>query len=370
MNHSYCRCIFLLLWTLCIHVFAFTGSANHQLNVSTRKYSKAVLPLQSIVSVSTVLRLRGGSDHMSNLPTTTSTTGTLLSASPVPLGSTTLQSAMRMLPLSWITTTLKSGPYGVLALTAIAATICIPVTQWKHYYGISVGYGFSVAAMAITIRHIFPCAVVPFTVPDVITSAALFYGLRLAVFLFVRDVSGRKPLVAESTTAVGRRQRVPFAMSLSLFYACLMTPVLYALRTDPILVPTSWKVYTAWMGCALAWLGAIMETIADTQKFMVKSRSHSTTAFRGPCQGLYAWTRHPNYTGEILFWCGIWLTGLPSFDTSVIAWLCSSAGLYGIITIMRGATHSLEKRQADKYGGQPKYETWKKDVPSPLIPYF
>jgi steroid 5-alpha reductase family enzyme len=133
----------------------------------------------------------------------------------------------------------------------------------------------------------------------------------------------------------------------------------------------TWKSYVAWSGCTLAWVGAIVESIADTHKFIVKGRTHSSAvAFRGPTHGLYSLTRHPNYTGEVVFWVGIYLSGLPAFGTSIIAWLCSTAGLYGIVTIMRGATKSLEKKQGEKYSGQPKYDTWKKDVPVALLPFL
>jgi steroid 5-alpha reductase family enzyme len=269
----------------------------------------------------------------------------------------------------WIATSLRSGPSGVLALTTLASFVCVPLTQYKSFYGISVGYGLSVATIALVLRHTF--LPVPLgSIGNLITLAALFYGLRLAVFLWIRDVT--RALNVDPKAENGQLQRIPFALSLSLFYAFMMTPVLYTLR-NPITATgpaVSWRLYTAWTGCGLAWLGALAEAVADAHKFRVKRQSHSQVAFRGPSSGLYAITRHPNYTGEVAFWLGIWLTGFPSFQRSVIAWLCSTAGLYGILRIMFGATQSLEKRQEEKYAGQPKYEAWKKKVRAPLIPFW
>jgi len=74
-------------------------------------------------------------------------------------------------------------------------------------------------------------------------------------------------------------------------------------------------------------------------------------------------------TGEVLFWLGIYLAGAPSFGNSLVAWLASSAGLYGIVTIMVGAAARLEQRQAETYGGQDAYERWKFKVPGALIPF-
>lgn len=276
-------------------------------------------------------------------------------------GGTQLEAMPDLIPL--FISSLESDSYGVVALATIAAFICVPITQYKNLYGISVGYGLSVAAIAAALRKVFS----PFAVGNLLSGAALFYGLRLAMYLFVRDVSGEKSTTTRSEPA--RLKRIPFALSLSLFYALMTTPILYALRA-PVSDTIAWKLRTAWTGAGLAWAGAILEAVADAHKFLVKLKSKDKTTFVGPSKGCYALTRHPNYTGEILFWFGVWLAGLPSFGTSVVAWLCSSVGLYGIVSIMQGASQRLETRHVEKYGGQLSYEAWKKDVPSPLIPFM
>jgi steroid 5-alpha reductase family enzyme len=268
-------------------------------------------------------------------------------------------------PIPFLISSFESGPYGVVTLTAIAACICVPATQYKNQYGISVGYGLSVAAIALSLRKVF--SFMPRAVGDVLTGAAIFYGLRLAIYLFVRDVSGE--ITTSTMSEPARLKRIPFAISLALFYAFMTTPLLYALRA-PVSNTIIWKLRTAWIGTGLAWAGAILEAVADAHKFQVKRKSNDKTTFQGPSSGSYALTRHPNYTGEVTFWCGVWLAGLPSFGQSVVAWLCSTVGLYGIVSIMRKASERLENRQAEKYGGQPKYEAWKKDVPAPLIPFI
>ena len=126
---------------------------------------------------------------------------------------------------------------------------------------------------------------------------------------------------------------------------------------------------------AVAWFGAILEAVADAHKLLVnlknkpKAKDEDKKIFQGPSTGVYRFTRHPNYTGEILVWLGFLLAGAPTFGRSVIAWLCSSAGLYGITFIMRASTSKLEEKQAANYGGQTEYENWKKKVPAPLFPF-
>ena len=106
----------------------------------------------------------------------------------------------------------------------------------------------------------------------------------------------------------------------------------------------------------------MIEAIADAQKFLQKRRDYAQKAdgtFQGPMGGLYASCRHPNYFGEVLFWFGLFVAGLPSFGSQVIPYTAGGLGLWGIYGIMSGATKRLDGKQADKYGGQPVYDAWR-----------
>jgi steroid 5-alpha reductase family enzyme len=264
---------------------------------------------------------------------------------------------------SLVTSSLLSGPYGVVALAAISAAVILPLTQVKNMYGVSVGYGGSVAAIAYVLLQTFVPA--KGDISHLLLGSSLFYGIRLASFLFVRDVAGWKPPASREEPS--RMKRVPFALSLAIFYGLMTTPLLYAMRT-PSAVGTSLH-RVSMVGTGIAWAGAILEAVADGHKFLSKLNvDPKSKAFTGPSTGVYTMTRHPNYSGEVLFWVGTFVAGAPSFGKSIIAWLSSTAGLYGIVSIMNAATKGLEKRQGEKYGGQKAYETWKSDVPYPLVP--
>jgi len=62
------------------------------------------------------------------------------------------------------------------------------------------------------------------------------------------------------------------------------------------------------IGIGVALLGLAIETIADNQKYSFKNR-HPDTFMQ---QGLWANIKHPNYTGEILFWIGLAVAALSS----------------------------------------------------------
>ena len=61
---------------------------------------------------------------------------------------------------------------------------------------------------------------------------------------------------------------------------------------------------------SVAWvLGFAIEVVADAQK----SRFRAKPENKGRCvqNGLWAWSRHPNYLGEIVLWVGVAIVVLP-----------------------------------------------------------
>ena len=267
---------------------------------------------------------------------------------------------------SMITSNLQADPKGILSLACIASAVCVPLTQVKKLYGIGVAYGFSVAAIGAVLLSTY--GEMSLALPTSLAYATIFYGLRLGSYLLLRDQTSWKKLPQDK--AGDRLQRIPFAISLALFYALLTTPLLYFMNNFEIARASSLFVLSQ-VGVVMAWVGAIMEAIADGQKYAVKQKQGESKSevFEGPTNGVYRITRHPNYTGEVLFWLGSWIAGASCFGESIAGWVASSVGFYGIFSIMRRATKKLEQRQAEKYGGQAKYQEWRGNVKGALFPF-
>jgi hypothetical protein len=120
---------------------------------------------------------------------------------------------------------LESSPfYALVALTLIACVVCIPVTQYKTVYGDTVGYGSSICFQVLVIRAVFPPE--PNGLGDVLTYAVLFWGVRLSVYLFIRDRLG----YIRDTNGESRFKRLTVAIGLCMYYALVTIPLLYALR--------------------------------------------------------------------------------------------------------------------------------------------
>ena len=111
----------------------------------------------------------------------------------------------------------------------------------------------------------------------------------------------------------------------------------------------------------LVWLvGFGIEVVADAQKNRFRKNPDNQGQFiQG---GLWAWSRHPNYFGEIMLWVGIAIIALPVLQGWQWVTLISPVFTYILLTRVSGVP-MLEERADKKWGGQPDYEAYKTNTP-------
>ena len=115
----------------------------------------------------------------------------------------------------------------------------------------------------------------------------------------------------------------------------------------------------------LIWaFGFTIEVIADAQKSRFKAQPENEGKFINT--GLWKWSRHPNYFGEITLWVGVALIALPTLQGWGFVALISPVFVALLITRVSGVP-MLEKRADEKWGGQVDYEQYKETTPV-LIP--
>jgi steroid 5-alpha reductase family enzyme len=115
----------------------------------------------------------------------------------------------------------------------------------------------------------------------------------------------------------------------------------------------------------LVWLlGFSIEVVADRQKSNFKAIPENKDKFIRT--GLWSWSRHPNYFGEIVLWIGVAIIALPILRGW--QWLTLISPVFVIILLTRiSGVPMLEARADTKWGGQPDYEAYKAGT-SILIP--
>jgi steroid 5-alpha reductase family enzyme len=107
----------------------------------------------------------------------------------------------------------------------------------------------------------------------------------------------------------------------------------------------------------LVWLlGFGIEVIADRQKSAFKAIPENAGKFIHT--GLWSWSRHPNYFGEIVLWIGVAIVALPILQGWGWLMLISPVFITLLLTKVSGVP-MLEKRADEKWGGQTDYETYK-----------
>ena len=111
----------------------------------------------------------------------------------------------------------------------------------------------------------------------------------------------------------------------------------------------------------LAWLaGFLFEAVADWQKSRFRARPENEDRFIQ--SGLWAWSRHPNYFGEILLWLGIAIIALPVLKGWQHLTLISPLFVYLLLTRISGV-NMLERRADRAWGQDSDYQAYKARTP-------
>ncbi len=112
-------------------------------------------------------------------------------------------------------------------------------------------------------------------------------------------------------------------------------------------------------------VGIGLEATADAQK----SRFRADPANKGRFihSGLWSWSRHPNYFGEILLWVGVAIVALPVLRGW--QWVTLISPVFVALLLLRvSGVPMLEKAADEKWGGQADYEAYKART-SALVPH-
>ena len=115
-----------------------------------------------------------------------------------------------------------------------------------------------------------------------------------------------------------------------------------------------------WLGAAVWAAGFAIEAIADAQKQAFRADAANQGRFIQ--SGLWAWSRHPNYFGEIVLWTGIALIALPALSGWQYVTLISPLFVYLLLTRVSGIP-MLESRADERWGDEPEYQAYKARTP-------
>lgn len=185
------------------------------------------------------------------------------------------------------------------------------------------------------------------------------WTIRLGSFLFRRiHAAGADRRFAELKTSF---LRFLLTWTLQAVWVIFCLAAALAAMTNPQQVDLG---LPAMLGTLLWITGFSLEVVADYQKRQFRKQPENQGRFIS--SGLWAWSRHPNYFGEILLWTGIALIALPALHGWQYLTLISPVFVILLLTRVSGIP-LLEERADEQWGGRADYEAYKANTPV-LIP--
>lgn len=145
-----------------------------------------------------------------------------------------------------------------------------------------------------------------------------------------------------------------------LWVTCTIGAGLTAILSDPVEMDGF-----AYAGAIIWFLGFDIEVVADAQKSAFRRDPENKDKFI--TSGLWSWSRHPNYFGEIVLWFGIAIMAIPTLKGAQYVTLISPFFVTLLLTMISGIP-LLEESADKKWGGQPEYGSYKQRT-SALIPF-
>lgn len=118
------------------------------------------------------------------------------------------------------------------------------------------------------------------------------------------------------------------------------------------------------LGVIIWFIGLTIETTADIQKFKFKNNPKNKGLWIQ--SGIWKYSRHPNYFGEILCWIGIFLFISPALNGWEYLTIISPLYITTILLFVSGVP-ILEKRYNERYKDNEEYQGYKRTT-SLIIP--
>ena len=186
------------------------------------------------------------------------------------------------------------------------------------------------------------------------------WAIRLSSFLFLRireDGHDKR-----FTEVIPHKTKFLFYWTFQGFWAFITPVVAFTALTSQNINDTI--EITTVIGLIVWLVGFSIEVVADRQKRVFRKSLENKNRFIN--SGLWAWSRHPNYFGEIILWIGVSLIALPTLSNWQYITLLSIP--YVIIMLVKvSGVAKLEESSDQKWGTDEAYQKYKTSTPV-LVP--
>lgn len=188
----------------------------------------------------------------------------------------------------------------------------------------------------------------------------VIWAIRLGVFLVYRiRKTGRDSRFDEMRSDF--LAFLKFWVGQAIVAWVLLLPVLFLAGQSGVLTGISYIGIVIWL------FGLLVEAIADLQKFRFTQEPKNKGKWID--HGLWHYSRHPNYFGEICVWIGMYVTVFSSLNgLEKVIGLISPIVIFITLRFISGVP-PLEKSADKKWGDKRDYRAYKKRT-NLLIPWL
>ena len=245
----------------------------------------------------------------------------------------------------------------LILLVVLYFTLFFIIAQLRNNYGlVDVGWGSGFVVVAV---YSFLSAQEIGTRGLLVTILVLLWGLRLSYHLFKRNWGQE-----EDYRYQNMKKNWDNVAVTGFFRVFMLQAAILLIISSPVsLINFSAPVEIGWIGILglIIWcIGYFFEVVGDKQLHDFLARDDREAEIMK--EGLWKYTRHPNYFGEAAMWWGIWLLTLPVN----LGWLTiiSPVAITLLLLYVSGVP-LLEK----KYKNNQEYQRYKEKT-NRFIPWF
>ncbi len=190
-----------------------------------------------------------------------------------------------------------------------------------------------------------------------LSSFIIIWAIRLGSFLFFRIKKDGEDKRFRSIKPSPTRFFMTWSLQgmwVSICSACALTGIANGIIVNSLF----------YFGVFIFVLGFIVEIIADNQK--TKFRKDPANKDKFIDSGLWSYSRHPNYLGEITLWLGVSIMSLSSLTGWQLITLISPIFTYILLVYISGV-RILEERGKKRWGHLDSYKDYVKKTPTLLF---
>jgi len=238
----------------------------------------------------------------------------------------------------------------------------IPAFKWKTemFYDLTGSLTF----LATMLLSLYDGAWPPHPRQQMASLLIMVWAFRLGYFLFTRILQHGK----DSRFDTVKHDALLFlqfwtVQGLWVFLTCLPVLICATKKGENVRNP-AWPIPSDLVGMLVFLVGMGVEMVADFQKYQWHNDWQHRDEFINA--GLWSWSRHPNYAGEMTLHFGVFLLASGSF-TRPLEWVCAAMGPAFIVMLLyKISLPMVEKKANAKWKDDKLYKIYMQRTPAIL----